>query len=343
METMRIFKNDAKWVPKSRLRRWLFKGIVGAVEKLHWMGVAHGDLKEENLLVECACGCAQDRCNGTCFPKVCLSDFGHAFVSGGCLGAGISGGGAGGGKNGEYVRWRYGTADLTSPEALKRLRNVRGRVGNLGGGRRRVGSGGGSLDDGTTSVGGGGGGSLSNGEKSYNIDEDDVGPPPGSRMEMEALQKEDVFALGLLLFALHKGPGELPWAARTTGSIVRGFRDLEILEREVGFGAVGGGNSGGIVVGGGGIPDEVCLMVRQRADPRVLDDLIARFSLKVSNGGGDSDDGIVEYPFELNELSGSVLAENGLGADLMRGMLRPDPKIRLNLREVLEHPWLKDV
>ena len=74
----------------------LFKQIASALGYLHKLGIVHGDLKEENILI------GYDK--GVHYAKIC--DFGHSLQTK---------------RNRKDLRF-YGTRDLSAPELLPNLR-----------------------------------------------------------------------------------------------------------------------------------------------------------------------------------------------------------------------------
>ncbi|KAJ3287664.1 hypothetical protein HDU76_007790 [Blyttiomyces sp. JEL0837] len=131
-------------------------------------------------------------------------------------------------------------------------------------------------------------------------------------------KKTDIFALGILLFALRHGPGEIPAAARAVGGLWSGNGG----EAGVGKSEKGGVGVGGVIAGG---------MCPVRAEK------VYR-AFFVGDGTSGGRDGMMGYPLE--DVDERVAVGDRECLDLLRGMLCPDPRFRLSAAEVCGHPWV---
>ncbi|KAI8847696.1 kinase-like domain-containing protein, partial [Chytridium lagenaria] len=78
--------------------RAIFYELALAIRHLHSMGISHGDLKEENVLVDAT---LLDPTKPSTKPAVKLCDFGHATTN-----------------SSRYRLTAYGTREMTAPELI---------------------------------------------------------------------------------------------------------------------------------------------------------------------------------------------------------------------------------
>ncbi|KAJ3132384.1 hypothetical protein HK101_004603 [Irineochytrium annulatum] len=154
--------------PPLPLVREIFAQVASGLRHLHANDVAHGDVKEENVLI------VETACNNDVHAK--LADLGHAINV----------------VEDENAITGYGTEDMTPPELLGNLRRKRRR---------------------------------------------DRTP---AKVDLADAMACDVFALGMMLFAILHGPSVLPRAVRETVELGWPLEEVMEVEGEYPLGPIRG-------------------------------------------------------------------------------------------------------
>ncbi|KAJ3324674.1 hypothetical protein HDU76_013357 [Blyttiomyces sp. JEL0837] len=272
----------------------IFAQVSSAVHHLHSNGFYHGDIKEENVLIQ---SCS----NYPSGLRAVLADFGHAGRVGEPSIRPRS-------NNTEKGMEHYGTPEMTSPEYLLEWQNRNNNVNPT-----------------NTSTG--------------KID----------------LLKADIYALGVLLFSLRHGPGEIPTASRamadhlTSGmtktckdtfhaTLTRSFSDAEWSSLDRLRYSNGRSNDDTQILAMFGINGNCCNINQMGSLQRYVGCDVTRTYLsnanKMSTNANNNED---PYFYFVNDLDPRIEDEC---VDLLRGMLHPDPRRRFSIEQVVSHPWV---